>query len=148
MGLRAEDIDLDRGILNITQTAWRGQTQTAKTRSSENSVPIPAPLHELLRGHMPASGLLFVNKLGRPYTAERVVKKRLGPLLKKLGIPHAGFHAFRHLHTTLLIDSGASPKVAQRQLRHSDARTTLQIYAHVVEDSHRQAVERAAKYLN
>ena len=148
MGLRAEDIDLERGILNITQTAWRGQIQTAKTRESENSLPIPDCLRELLRGHLPNSGLLFINKYGRPFTPERVVKKHLQPLLKKLGIPRAGFHTFRHLHTTLLLESGASPKVAQRQLRHANARTTLEIYGHVVEDSQRQAVERAAKYLN
>ena len=52
------------------------------------------------------------------------------------------------MHTSLLLESGASPKVAQRQLRHSDARTTLGIYAHLVEDSHREAVEKMAEYLN
>ena len=148
MGLRAEDIDMERGILNVTQTAWRGKTQTAKTRGSETSVPIPDCLRELLRGNIPTSGLLFINRLGRPYTADKVVTDYLQPLLKKLGIPRAGFHAFRHMHTTLLLESGASPKVAQGKLRHSNARTTLEVYAHVVEDSHRQAVERAAKYLN
>ena len=97
---------------------------------------------------MPAARLLFLNKKGRPFAAERIVRDHLQPLLKKLGIPRAGFHAFRHMHTTLLIESGASVKTAQRQLRHSNASTTLGIYAHVVEDSQRQAVERAAKYLN
>jgi integrase len=52
------------------------------------------------------------------------------------------------MHSTLLVDSGASIKTAQRQLRHADARTTLDIYAHVVEPSHRKAVEEMAKYLN
>lgn len=148
MGLGAEDIDLERGILNVTQTAWRGKTQTAKTKGSETSLPIPERLHGLLVGQMPASGLLFTNRLGRPYSADKVVTDHLQPLLKKLGIPRAGFHAFRHMHTTLLLESGASPKVAQRQLRHSNARTTLEVYAHVVEDDQRKAVERAAKYLN
>lgn len=148
MGLRAEDLDLERCILNVTQTAWRGKTQTAKTKGSETSLPIPERLHGLLVGQMPASGLLFTNRLGRPYSADKVVTDHLQPLLKKLGIPRAGFHAFRHMHTTLLLESGASPKVAQRQLRHSHARTTLEVYAHVVEDDQRKAVERAAKYLN
>ena len=148
-GLRAEDIDLEKQTLTINQTAWRGKMQTAKTRGSETTIPIPGVLRDLLRGNMVASGLLFLNRLGRPYTADKVVTDHLQPLLKKLGIPRAGFHAFRHMHTTLLLlESGASPKVAQRQLRHSNARTTLEVYAHVVEDSHRQAVERAAKYLN
>lgn len=148
MGLRAEDVDLERGVLTVNQTMWHGQPQTAKTRGSETSLPLPDHLRELLRGRMPTAGLLFLNKKGRPFAAERIVRDHLQPLLKKLGIPRAGFHAFRHMHTTLLIESGASVKTAQRQLRHSNASTTLGIYAHVVEDSHRQAVERAAKYLN
>ena len=70
------------------------------------------------------------------------------PLLDKLGIPRAGFRAFRNMHTSLLLQSGASPRVAQRQRRRSNATTTLEVYPHVVEDSHRQAVERAANSLN
>ena len=50
-------------------------------------------------------------------------------------------------HTTLLLESGASPKVAQRQLRHADARVTLDIYAHLVEGTHREAVEKLASFL-
>ena len=118
-------------------------------------MPIPAALHQMLRDYLktlPANpaGLLFINQRGRPFTAEKVVQKRLRPILDRLNIPHdgaCGFHAFRHMHTSLLLESGASPKVAQRQLRHSDARTTLELYAHLVEDSHRQAVERLSLIL-
>lgn len=125
MGLRAEDIDLGKKTITISQTAWRGKTQTAKTKGSETNLPIPEPLCELLRANMPTTGLLFINRRGRPYTADKVVKKLLRPLLDELGIPRAGFHAFRHMHTTLLLDCGASIKTAQRQFRHADARTTL-----------------------
>lgn len=65
-----------------------------------------------------------------------------------LGIPRCGLHAFRHTHTALLLDSGATPKVAQRQLRHSDARTTLEIYCHVVGDADREAVEKVASIVD
>ena len=148
MGLRAADVDLERKVLSVKQTARRGKIQSAKTKESETSLPIPDSLCELLRANMPTSGLLFIIRHSRPYTAERVVKKQLHPILDRLGIPRAGFHAFRHMHTTLLVDTGASIKTAQRQLRHADARTTLDIYAHVVEPSHRKAVEDMAKYLN
>lgn len=40
-----------------------------------------------------------------------------------------------------------APKVAQRQLRHADARVTLNIYAHLVEGKHREAVEKLASFL-
>jgi integrase len=147
LGLRTEDIDLPARILKITQTAWYGQIQTAKTKESENTLPIPDALCELLRPHLSKPGLLFVNKVGRPYTAEKVVQNRLWPILDALKIQRAGFHAFRHAHTSLLLEGGASPKVAQRQLRHSDARITLGIYAHLVEDAHREAVEKLASNL-
>jgi integrase len=92
--------------------------------------------------------LLFVNKTGRPYTAEKVVQKRLWPLCDALKIPRAGFHAFRHMHATVLLETGASPKVTQRQLRHADSRVTLDRYAHLIDSSHRDAVERAAAFLD
>ena len=69
-------------------------------------------------------------------------------ILDALGIPRCGLHAFRHSHTALLLDVGATPKVVQRQLRHADARTTLEIYGHVVGDAHREAVEKLAAVLD
>ena len=61
----------------------------------------------------------------------KYLEYHLWTILDALGIPRCGLYAFRHTHTALLLDSGASPKVVQRQLRHSDARTTLEIYGHV-----------------
>jgi integrase len=147
LGLRGEDVDFDRAVVTVRQTAWYGRTQTAKSQESENTVPIPEPLRAMLKRHVSGPGLLFVNRRGRPYTAEKVVQKRLWPVCDALGIPRAGFHAFRHMHTTLLLDTGASPKVAQRQLRHADPRVTLEHYAHVVDSSHREAVEKLAANL-
>jgi integrase len=149
LGLRAEDVDLARRLLNIRQTAWYGTIQTCKTKSSEDALPIPSALAEMLKEWMAThpAGLLFLNRRGRPYTAEKVVQKRLWPILDELGIVRAGFHAFRHMHATLLLDGGASPKVTQRQLRHSDARITVGIYGHLIDDAHREAVEKLASNL-
>jgi integrase len=44
----------------------------------------------------------------------------------------------------MLIHGGASVKVAQEQLRHSDPRITIERYSHVVGDTRREAVERLA----
>jgi integrase len=44
-------------------------------------------------------------------------------------------NAFRHAHSALLLDSADTPKVVQGQLRRSGARTTLEIYGHVVGDA-------------
>jgi integrase len=152
LGLKAENIDLQTRTLSVRQSAWRGKIQTTKNEASENTLPIPAVLEGLFREYLKTwkpnpLGLLFCNRNGRAYTSQKVVEYHLWPLLDALKIKRAGFHAFRHAHTTLLLDGGASPKVAQRQLRHSDPRVTLDIYAHLVEGTHREAVEKLAANL-
>lgn len=127
LGLSVEDVDFTRGVLNIRKTAWYGHIQTTKSVESENTIPIAEILAGMLRKFIAGrrDGLLFVNKAGRPYTSSgKVVQKRLWPLCDALKIPRVGFHAFRHLHTTALLETGATPKVTQRQLRHTDARVT------------------------
>jgi len=64
-----------------------------------------------------------------------------------LGIPLGGFHAFRHGVATTLIDQGASITTVGAQLRHSDPRITLELYAHVVPQSQRDAVAGLASAL-
>jgi len=58
-----------------------------------------------------------------------------------------GFHAFWHGVATTLIDRGASITTVGAQLRHSDSRITLGLYAHVVPQSQRDAVEGLASAL-
>jgi integrase len=151
LGLSVEDVDLVRGVLSVKKTAWYGRIQTAKSVGSENTIPIAGNLAEMLRKFIGdrRTGLLFVNRAGRPYSSSgKVVQKRLWPLCEALKIPRAGFHAFRHMHTTVLLETGATPKVTQRQLRHADPKVTLDHYAHVIESSHRNAVEKAAAFLD
>jgi hypothetical protein len=94
-----------------------------------------------LKQHDGKSDLLFVNRRGRPFSANKLREKQLHPLLVKLGIPRGGFHSMRHGAASALLADGATPAVVQKQLRHSDPRTTLGIYGHVVGNEQRDAVE-------
>lgn len=152
MGLSVNDLDFARRLIRVRRSAWHGKLQTVKTKSSNGVLPMPDVLAVMLREYLETwsenpERILFCNRRGRPYTAEKVVQKRLWPILDSLEIPHCGFHAFRHLHASLLLEAGASPKVAQVQLRHSDPRITLGVYGHVVGDSQRNAVDRVAEIL-
>jgi integrase len=153
LGLKWEDIDLDLKLIKVSRSAWYGQIKTAKSQASETVLPIPEALAEVLRAYRSEwkpnpRGFLFVTRNKRPPSSNKVVEYRLWPILDKLGIPRCGLHAFRHTHTSLLLEGGATPAVAQRQLRHSDARTTLGIYGHVVGNAHREAVEKVASILD
>jgi site-specific recombinase XerD len=66
------------------------------------------------------------------------------PIRERLGIARGGFHAFRHGLGTALMRDGASARVVQQQLGHSDLRMMAR-YAHVVSQDQRTAVERTVE---
>lgn len=57
-------------------------------------------------------------------------------------------HSFRHLNASLLIESGASVKTVQSCLGHSDASTTLNIYAHAFSKAQAKVSEAIANNFN
>lgn len=151
-GLKSEDLDFEQRRIFIRRAARYSKLQTTKTAGSVRTVPMPEQLARRLEDYLltwrpnPA-GILFATKKGTPLSANGVVQRRLWPILDKLEIPRCGLKAFRHTHSSLLVDQKASPSVAQAQLGHTDARTTLGIYSHVVGDSQRIAVSKLADSL-
>jgi len=149
LGLQWGDIDFDHRCIHIRRSAWYGRVQTVKNMRSEATIPLPAPLAASLLAFrasckLNSDGFLFVTRNRRPPSSNKVVEYGLWPVLELLGIPHCGLHAFRHTHTSLLLHTGATPKVTQEQLRHADPRVTLGVYSHVLGDDHRDAVEKVA----
>jgi integrase len=154
LALRVEDLDFQRKLVKVRGSVYAGQIGTPKSKASIADLPMPAALETRLKTYLAskhfwsnALGLLFINRRGLPYSANKLREKKLRPLLTKLGIPLAGFHAFRHAVATELIDSGAPITVVQAQLRHSDARITLGLYGHVIPQSQRDAVSSLAARL-
>jgi integrase len=155
LALRKSDVDFATHVIRIRQSV-DSATRTVggvKSRASSADLPMPTELVARLRAHLQRHGgksdLLFVNRRGRAHSANKLREKKLHPLLKRLGIPHGGFHAMRHGATSALFAAGATPAVVQKQLRHSDARITLGIYGHVVGDEQRSAVQnRSARLVN
>lgn len=150
--LQVDDLDFERKLIFIRRSAWYGRIQTTKSRASTKPLPMPGALSEVLRLYLQSwkpnpIRLLFANQIGRPYSANKVVQRKLWPILDSLKLPRCGLHAFRHTHSSLLIELGAPATVAQEQLRHSDPRVTLAIYSHVIGDSQRNAVEKVAELL-
>lgn len=119
--------------------------QAVKSQASSADVPMPPQLEVRLRAHLKKqdgkSELLFVNRGARPFSANKLREKQLHPLLEKLGVPRGGFHSMRHGAASALLADGATLAVVQKQLRHSDPRITLGVYAHVVGNQQREAVE-------
>lgn len=143
-GLTVDDIDLERGLLVVRQSAWRGKLVGPKTANSVRVINLSAQCVEHLREflkswHPNTDRLLFATKNGTPWDANMQRKRRFRSLLKSLNIqiPKGnGFHAFRHANAVLMDRLSVPMKVRQQRLGHGDASVTLGIYTHVVgEDS-------------
>lgn len=91
-------------------------------------------------------GLVFDRGDGRP-VSPRTVEATMARYVRRLGLPPATPHSLRHTHATLLLADGVPPHVVQQRLGHASARTTLDVYAHVLPVSEREAAERFAARL-
>ena len=56
--------------------------------------------------------------------------KWMHEITEKAILPHLTPHKLRHMHCTILLQSGANIKDVQERLGHSDVQTTLNVYAH------------------
>jgi integrase len=151
LALRLEDLDFRRRLINVRCSTYAGKLGTPKSAASIADLPMPPALERRLQTYLASRdyrkndlGLLFANRRGRPYSANKLREKKLRPLLSALKIPLGGFHGFRHTVATELIDSGAPITVVQAQLRHSYARITLGLYGHVIPESQREAATALA----
>ncbi|MFY9559085.1 MAG: site-specific integrase [Terriglobales bacterium] len=151
-GLRVADLDLENAVIHVRQSVWRGQVQTVKSRKGNRRFPISAELVEHLRAYLrtwrPNSlGLLFATQSSTPWDHSLVRKRKFHPLLKKLGIPQCGFHAFRHGNATLLDQIGAPMAVRLNRLGHTEAQTTLS-YTHAVTADERRVADDLGRILH
>lgn len=148
LGLCWSHINFDQQLIHIRQSAVLGRVQTVKSRNSKADLPMPAPLLELLRAHQQQwaaneAGLLFADEDGQPLNANRIREAHFGPLLKRLGLPHGGFHAFRHGAATNLLSVGVPIHTVKAILRHGDIKTTL-TYSHTTTDDQRRATDKTS----
>ena len=137
LALRVSDVDFQQKVIQVRQSVDSATrtVQAVKSQASSADVPMPSPLEARLRAHLKKhdskNELVLINRDGRPFSANKLRERQLHPLLKKLGIPRGGFRSMRHGTASALLADGATPAVVQKQLRHSDPRITLGIYAHV-----------------
>jgi len=146
-----DDIDFDRHLMHVRQSAWQGKLQEPKTETSVRSFALSSQLLEHLRARLLAwrpnhQGLIFATRNGSPWDGKKA-RKALGPILRGLGIPHCGLHAFRHANSSLMDRLGVPVKVRQQRLGHSDPNITLGTYTHVASEDDRRIAAQLGEIL-
>ena len=148
LGLRWEDVDLERGRLRVGRALVReggrhilGETKTRRGRRQINLTPgtvsaLKAHRKKQLEGKMRLAGLhkdqglIFASEVGTPVNPENLVKRSFKPLLKEASLPEIRFHDLRHTCATLLLGRGVHPKLVQELLGHATIAMTLDTYSH------------------
>ena len=150
LALQWPDFDFSRGLLRVSRSITGRHVAPTKTEDSEDDVFLDSRITALLlkwRDECPetADEWLFPNiDTGRPFHADTLRQDYLRPLGQAIGILNLGWYAFRHTYRTLLDDLGTPVGVQQKLMRHSDIRTTMNVYGAAYDESKRRANERVA----
>ncbi len=161
-GLTWDDVDFENHIITINKALYhiteKGATlDTPKTATSNRSIRIADEVFTYLRRLQQYYEQEEV-RLGTKWQNNNFVFKRddgnvISPLTpnewlhrfcERENLKYVVPHSFRHLNASLLIDSGASVKTVQACLGHSEASTTLNIYAHAFSKAQAKASEAVA----
>jgi integrase len=146
LALRWSALDLDVGTLAVRESVFEGRFQPPKTVKAMRTIPLGSHAVAALSRHRDASSrrgpndLVFGNRKGEPFRESKMLTRGLQPAAESAGLGRVTWHQFRHIHSSLLNDLRVPAKIAQEQLGRASISTTLGIYTHVVDASHRAAV--------
>jgi len=136
LGLKWQDVNWLEKTINIERGVVKQIVDDVKSRHSAKTMVIDDGLLDVLKHWRQSTEFykpedwIFASpvKLGRQPLSYMGVWKTLSDASKKAGLGHLSSHTFRHTHRTWL-DSVGTPVGVQRQMmRHSDIRTTMNIY--------------------
>jgi integrase len=140
-------------LIRIQRSVVEGEVNATKTEASQGILPLDPDLAENLlsrRGRSSFnadSDFVFVGRSGKPPWPDGILTDHLKPTAARAEIGNIGWHSFRHTYSTMLHGLGAKPVVQKERLRHSDIRTTLNIYTHAISAEKREAASKVVGLL-
>jgi integrase len=161
-GLCWEDVDLEHGAITVRRTISKdvdgheiiaARTKTKKARV----VPIPPVVVEVLRWHRVKQkerrlacaewqplGIVFDRGDGHWLYQSQWLAYH-GKLCARVGVPVIRHHDLRHGFATLMLETGAHPRVVSEMLGHATVTMTLDRYSHPAHASQRAAIDELAE---
>ncbi len=155
LALTWNDIDFTKSTLSVTKTCHDGNvngkhcviTDTPKTETSRRDIPLSKPLVALLKEMKKQSKSEFVVEDKETAVFVRSYQRTFELLLRRLNIPHKGFHALRHTFATRALECGVDVKTLSEILGHKNATITLNRYAHSLWEHKTEMMNKLGKML-
>ena len=154
MALEWEDIDFLNMKLTVTKTCHDGNdengnytriTNDPKTETSNREIPIPKQIMPVLKEMKKKSRSKYVISNGDKMISVRSYQRSFELLLKKLKLPHRGFHSLRHTFATRAISCGMDVKSLSEILGHKSSTVTLKRYVHSFMEVKRDMMNKIGK---
>ena len=149
IALQWSDIDFAKGTLTVSKSCHDGKNgliiDEPKTATSRRTIPLPKQLMPLVK-MLKSDSDFVVSSHGKPVSV-RSYQRSFELLLKKLDIPHRGFHSLRHTFATRAIECGMDVKTLSEILGHKNPTVTLNRYAHSLMEHKQDMMNRLGKLL-
>lgn len=151
LALDWSDIDFDNSCISITKTLNRlREANSTKSKSGTRIIDIDQVTLSMLREYkkrqtqeawkLGRSERLVFSIFTEKYPNQCNLRSRLRKHFENLGITGLSFHAFRHTHASLLLNSGIPYKELQHRLGHSTLAMTMDTYSHLSKENAKKAV--------
>lgn len=156
LALKWSDIDFKKGEISVTKTCYDDTVNghfcrmidTPKTKKSKRQIPIPKQLIPMLKEIKNKNGSEWVVGDKEKTIFIRSYQSSFALLLKKLNIPHHGFHSLRHTFATRALESGMDVKTLSDLLGHKNSTVTLNRYAHSLLSHKHEMMNKLGKMIN
>lgn len=151
LALEWKDIDFQKGVLMVVKSRHDGKdkngryakiVESPKTVSSRRCIPLPKQILCELRILKGKSHSVYVISNGERSIPVRSYQRSFERLLKKLDIPHKGFHSLRHTFATRALECGMDVKMLSEILGHKDPAVTLRRYVHSLMEQKKEMMNK------
>lgn len=165
LGLRWQDVDLDKHTITIRQTSnylpGKGvYVSTPKTSTSARPLLLSTSAIMMLLeykawqdGQRQRMGDAWEDKDGRVFTTDTgaplfpdSVTQWFSKFIARSGMPKVTVHSLRHTYASLMIADNVPLIVVSRQLGHAQASTTANIYAHAIASAQAKAMQTLDRF--
>ncbi|KMY43397.1 hypothetical protein AC622_03290 [Bacillus sp. FJAT-27916] len=159
LGLKWNDINLVKGKIHLRRSVARVKgkgliVKDLKTKKSKRQISISPYVVKVLTEHRQVQGreksqffgyreegIVFPTNKGM-YKDPNNILRTFNRYIEKAEVPKITIHDLRHLHATLMLESGVNPKIVAERLGHSRVGVTLDLYSHVSSDIQEEAAIR------
>jgi len=153
LGLQWGDVDWEQSCIRIQRGIVRNRVGEVKTRYSAKAMPMVPEFAEVLKlwrvqtEFKAATDWLWASPAmgGQSPLFYTTLQKVVERAASKAGLEGIGWHTFRHSYRSWMDETGVSMAMQQKLMRHSDIRTTMNIYGDVLPKTMYEASGKVVK---